>query len=169
MSCLLRITMVSVLYAAPSACGESGDTPQADSGSGDGAPLDADTDGTGAGTTRIAGTLDGQSFILTHAVVIFDDPLSTLCVSNAPITSPTCGLDDDVSKTVFFGKFGFDGGNPVWAFPQVEIRRIPAGGVELSTEGTLVLDVFDAAAEHAAGSLDVVFDSGSTQGTFAVP
>lgn len=119
--------------------------------------------------TRIDGLLGGSPFTLGWAVVIFESPLSTLCVSNTPISAPDCGYTDQQSKTLLYGRFGFDDANqPRWAFP-VELRRVPNGPVELASEGTLTLDEYAPEMARAAGSVTLTFNSGVTSGTFSVP
>lgn len=148
------------------ACGS--DPVQSDPDGGDAAvAIDAQDDAS-SGMTRVTALLGGTTVVLSHAIVIFDSPLSTLCVSNTPIEPPECGFRDQQNKTVLFGRFGFDGANqPQWAFP-VELRKVPGGPVELSSEGTITLEAYTPAEGIAVGSLELTFNSGITQGTFEV-
>lgn len=138
--------------------GQSPDAPAADGGT-DGSP----------GQTSVTGTVDGTSVTLQYADVAWGDPLSTLCASNRPITAPDCGYSDGVPKVVIYGKFAVQGGQGMWAFPQVEMRVIgPMPQVKLGNSGTMDVTVYEPAQDRFTASIDLQFDNASFAGTVVV-
>jgi len=118
--------------------------------------------------TEVSGVLDGVTFRLTYAAVVWGDSLDTVCVANVPIQGDDCTIYDGEPKTIFVGRIINDQDAPRWAFP-VELRRFGASPTaEISGQGSLSLSSRDSTAGILHAGFAVTFDSGETSGAVRI-
>jgi hypothetical protein len=123
------------------------------------------------GEAHIAGVLDGQGFVLTHAMMLRGSTLSTFCAADVPLDDHCSPEALPGTAVVLVGRFLFrHGSEPLWAIPQVRIARRSASRVQasLARSGTLSLPEDFLETETAAGTLTLEFGEGSARGIFRV-
>jgi hypothetical protein len=154
-------------------CGSDDDPAMSDAGD----PGDGDGDGDGdAGSlpteTLVTGTLDGESFTMTHAAMIWMDQLHMICVSTAPVMPVNDCADGVGARTLLRGIWGTnDNQTGVWSAIQTELRRLDSAtdAVEVPWNGTIAIDVIDPDANRFVGAIELEFESGPLRGVVVIP